>query len=75
MENRICPFSFAFSIRKISPIKPVQGPVPVEVNIGFKCIGPKCVFWDGTAQQCSILIIRHLLEELAKEKWTQKEKE
>jgi len=68
MEQQICPFSFAFSIRKVSPIKPAQGPIPVEVNIGFKCIGRKCVLWDGIAQQCSILTIRHLLEELAKEK-------
>jgi len=68
MEQQICPFSFAFSIRKVSPIKPAQGLTPVEINIGFPCIGRKCIFWDGTAQQCTILSIRHLLEELAKER-------
>ena len=64
--DRICPLSFAFSVRSAPQILSPQV-AKLQVKIGFSCIREKCAWWDDTAQQCRLLTVQFLLEEILKE--------
>ena len=69
MDNNLCPFSFAFSIKNVSPpLVSLNQPGKIKISIGFPCVKEKCAWWDNTIHQCRILTIQMLLEEILNKK-------
>ena len=68
MKNKLCPFSFAFYIKQPAALSIPPGVTRLNINIGFQCLTTKCEMWDEIAHQCIFWTIKHLLEEMAKNK-------
>ena len=66
LQKPICPFSFAFNIRRIQPDKLIPSQTRIEISIGFACLEEKCAFYDPETKQCIIKKIADSLEKLSK---------